>query len=253
MEDSLNIAETLIIANSLNMEEEPSATATIVHNDIVNTVVTSNIFTDNVWCTRIQGKGCVKDMLPKKTYMQSHITSVGPDGEQLFYHGLSCIAIDLVKIMSEQNELGLGWTKIPKNKSDVKKKIVTRIIGSMKMDAAGTYILDQKIFLSMLQNVWGDNAVDTAPHHNDRVRLFGIIMTHPEFRDIYQKLAEGVTNRHALDDPALHYAKMFQILAFAFNNESIVLALPQDAYDLPLIEEINPNDPERIRIIRDGK
>ena len=83
MEDSSNMAETSIITNSLNMEEEPSATATIVHNDIVNTVVTSNIFTDNVWCTRIQGKGCVKDMLPKNTYRQSHITSVGPDGEQL--------------------------------------------------------------------------------------------------------------------------------------------------------------------------
>ena len=119
------------------------------------------------------------------------------------------------------------------------------------MNAAGIYNLDQKIFLSMLQNVWGDNAVDTAPHHNDCVRLFWIIMTHPEFRDIYQTLAEDVTNWHALDDPALHYAEMFQILAFSFNNESIVVALPQDAYDLPLIEEINLNDPERIIIIRD--
>ena len=76
MEDSSNIAETSIIANSLNMEEEPSVTATIVHNDIINTVVTSNIFTDDVWCTRIKDKGCVRDMLPKKTYWQSHITSV---------------------------------------------------------------------------------------------------------------------------------------------------------------------------------
>ena len=120
-----------------------------------------------------------------------------------------------------------------------------------KMDAEGTYILEQKDFITMLQNVWGDSAVDTAPHHNDRARLFGIIMTLPEFQEIYRKLAEGVTNRHALDDPALHYAEMFQLLAFAFNNESVIVLLPQDAYDLPLIEEINLNDPERIIIIRD--
>ena len=117
----------------------------------------------------------------------------------------------------------------------------------------GSYFLDQKTFLGMLQNVWGDSAIDTSPNHNDRVRLFGIIMTIPEYRETYQKLAEGDTNRHSLDDPSLHYAEMFQLLAFAFNNESVKVSLPEDAYDLPLIEEIDPNDPQRIRIIRDCK
>ena len=233
-----------------------TAVATTVNNDIMNTVVTtssSSIFSDDVWRSRIQDKGCVKQMLPKKTYKQSQILPTGPDGEQLYFYGLSCIAIDLAKIMYEQNDLGLGWNKLPKNKTNVKMKIITRIMALRKVIDDGSYALDQKHFLSMLQNVWGDGAVDTAPNHNDRVRLFGIIMTHPEYRQIYQKLAEGATNRHALDDPSLHYAEMFQLLAFAFNNESIQVSLPEDAYDLPLIEEIDPNDPQRIRIIRDCK
>ena len=46
---------------------------------------------------------------------------------------------------------------------------------------------------------------------------------------------------------------MFQLLTFSFNNESVKVSLPEDAYDLPLIEEIDPNDPHRIGIIRDCK
>ena len=56
-----------------------------------------------------------------------------------------------------------------------------------------------------------------------------------------------------LEDTSLHYAEMFQLLAFAFDNESIQVSLLEDAYDLPLIEEIDPIDPQRIRIIRGYK
>ena len=101
--------------------------------------------------------------------------------------------------------------------------------------------------------MWGASAVDTDPHHNDRVRLFGIITTIPEYREIFQKLAEGVNERYAIDDPSLNFPEMFQNLAFAFNNEKVIVILPEGAYDLPLIEDIDGNDISRIRIIRDCK
>ena len=46
---------------------------------------------------------------------------------------------------------------------------------------------------------------------------------------------------------------MFQNLAFAFNNDEINITLPEASYYLPMIEEIDPNDITRIRIIRDCK
>ena len=85
----------------------------------------------------------------------------------------------------------------------------------------------------MLKKYWGVGAIDTAPHHNDRVRLFGIIMSILEYRDMYQKLAEGVTHRHMLDDTALHFPDFFANLAVVFNNEEVIVTLPGDAYDPP--------------------
>ena len=105
----------------------------------------------------------------------------------------------------------------------------------------------------MLQNVWDETAVDITPHYNDRVRLFGITMSLPEYREVYQKLAEDVTSRHALDSFELNNSQMFQNLAFAFNNKDVKVTIPEDAYDLENIEEIDPNDITRIRIHRDCK
>ena len=101
-----------------------------------------------------------------------------------------------------------------------------------------------------MENIWGAQSVDTTPHHNDRVRLFGMIMTLPQFREVYQKLAEGVTSRDGIDDPNLNNTQMFQNLAFLFGNEEVVITLPEEACDLDRIEEINPNDITRIRITR---
>ena len=137
--------------------------------------------------------------------------------------------------------------------TNVKAKIISKLLALRKKNDSDWFVLDQAFFVSILENGWGANAVDTIPHYNDRVRLFGIIMTLPQFREIYQVLSQGITSCAALDDTAaLHLPELFQQLAFAFNNEVIKVILPSNAYDLPLIQEIDPNDIGRIRIIRDG-
>ena len=70
--------------------------------------------------------------------------------------------------------------------------------------------------------------------------------------EIYQKLAEGVTSRDDIDSAELSVTQMFQNLAFTFDNADIVVKLPEAAYDLENIEDINPNDLTRIRIHRDS-
>ena len=83
----------------------------------------------------------------------------------------------------------------------------------------------------MLEHYWGVSDIDTAPHCSDRVRLFGINISIPEYRDMHQKLVEGVTRRHMLDNPALHFPDFFANLAVAFNNEEVIVTLPGNAYD----------------------
>ena len=141
-----------------------------------------------MWNNRIQDIGCKKDLLSSCTYQRSHISPIGPDGHELYYYGLSCIAIDLIKIFTKQQELKQGWGRVPRNKTDVKKTIITRIVSLRRVDGKGRFSLQQEVFIGMLQNVWGENAVDLTPHHNDRVRLFGITMSLPEYREVYQKL-----------------------------------------------------------------
>lgn len=208
---------------------------------------------DEIWSIRIQDRGCCKDELHKKTYRKSQIPGIGPDDDKKYYYGLASIAIDFIKIFNKEQELGKGWTKVPKNKTDVKLKIMKRVLSLRKEGDDGKFHLSQATFVGMLENVWGAQAVDTSPHHNDRVQLFGIIMTLPQFRDTYQKLAEGVTSRDGIDDPSLNTTQMFQNIAFAFNNEEITISLPEESSDLEKIEEIDPNDITRIRITRDCK
>ena len=78
-------------------------------------------------------------------------------------------------------------------------------------------------------------------------------MTQPEFRPLLQRLCDGVTNRAALDSPELSLKHMFGELSLRFNNEDIVVNMPEEAYDLEYIHLIDANDSDRISIPRDRK
>ena len=66
----------------------------------------------------------------------------------------------------------------------------------------GVFVLDQHQILVMLHNVWGSiNPSDTV-YHNGRLRIFGIVMSISDNRYMYQRLAEGCSIRHHVDDPS---------------------------------------------------
>ena len=102
----------------------------------------------------------------------------------------------------------------------------------------------------MLQSVWGSNSIDITPCPNDRIRLFGIMMTTPSFKGHFHRLCEGVVNRAQLYSTELSLNIIFVDLALAFNNEEIIVKLPDDAYDLKNISLLEPNDESRISIER---
>ena len=152
--------------------------------------MSSDKFSAEVWDSRIQDKVVSKDQWTKQIYKQYQITPIGPKGEEVYYYVSSCIAIDLLKIFYSQKEMGLGWVTFPKNKKNLKLKIIGRILALSNMNEDGIYTFNQEHFIGKLEDTWGASAIDTTPHHNDRVRLFGIIMTDPKYRESYQKLAE---------------------------------------------------------------
>ena len=150
--------------------------------------------------------------------------------------------------------MGRGWGSVPKNKSDAKMKIIKSLISMRKQNDAGNeYELDQSFYLATLQRMWGESRPCMQLQHNDRVRVYGLVMAKEDNREIYQRLAEGVTSRRSLDDPALSLKQMFQNIAVEFNNDDIMVELPADAFDMDCIVDINPNDYSRMRITRDCK
>ena len=60
-----------------------------------------------------------------------------------------------MKNFKKEKDMGRGWNKVPKNQTDVKKKIVDRLLVMRKLsDSSRKYELDQNKLLDMLQNVW---------------------------------------------------------------------------------------------------
>ena len=145
----------------------------------------------------------------------------------------------------------MGWAKIPKNKTDVKIKIILQLLAMRKMDERSKYKLDQHLFIGILQNIWGSGADSAAIHHNDRAQIFAIIMSKEEHRPIYERLSLGVTSHTDLDDGAMSIQHTYNLIVLAFNNKEVICELPPEAYDIPNIKCIDVNDSTRIRITRD--
>ena len=148
--------------------------------------------------------------------------------------------------------MGRGWSKLPKNKTNVKTKIVERLLAMRNM-VDGEYTLDQTRVIGILTNVWGSIRPAAILHHNDRVRVFGIVMTIDENRYMYERLARGVGSKDDIDDPKYYPQQINQSIAFHYNNQNIVVKMPDDMNDVTGAEEIDANDRMRISITRDCK
>ena len=98
----------------------PLEDSVVVGDETAPALPSSILIPNEVWIVRIQDRGCNKSQLEKKTYKKSQIPGIGPDDDKKYYYGLASIAIDFIKIFNKEQELGKGWSKVPKNKTDVK-------------------------------------------------------------------------------------------------------------------------------------
>ena len=201
------------------------------------------------WKNRIQDVGCSKAELKVKRYKGSNISPYGPKEAPIYYFHLTSIAIDYLKCFKKEKDLGRGWAKVPKNPTDIKTKIVERFLSMRKFsEQSKKYELDQNRLLDMLTNVWGQAQPKNVIHFNDRLRLFGILMSIPSNRPLFERLASGVADKNVLDDIGMQPKNIFQKLTFDFCNDSIQVQLPPNSIDVEGWECLDPNDASRIRI-----
>ena len=85
----------------------------------------------------------------------------------------------------------------------MKTRIIERLLAMRKYnDTTKKYELDQNKVLEILLNMWGQSSPSKILHYNDRVCLFGILMTIHRYCTYFKRLAEGVGNKNVLDDDA---------------------------------------------------
>ena len=103
----------------------------------------------------------------------------------------------------------------------------------------------------MLANVWGQAQPKNVVHFNDRLRLFGVLMSIPSNRPLFERLASGVADKNVLDDIGMQPKNIFQKLTFDFCNDSIQVQLPPTSINVEGWGSLDPNDASRIRIHRE--
>ena len=233
--------------NNLASNEENNMNTTTTPTSYMSICMENEIFLN-----RIQDVGCKESELPKKRYRMAKILSVGPEGNQVYYYNLTAIAVDFSKLMLAIFVVGSGWKDLPKNPTNVKAKIVQTCLQLRQWEDDG-FILDQRRLIDTLHGLWGSTSGVLGLHDNDKVRLFGILMSLEKNRLKFQRLAEGVTERSQMDSPELSVSGIFTSLLFDFCNEDIVIELPENAADIEGIDELDPNDVLRIRTDRNCK
>ena len=165
-----------LFSNSNNLVIEPPVTNYL------------DVKLDNeLWVARIQDCGVKEDYLPNKRYKMAKILSIGSNKEDmLFYYDLTSIAVDYVKHMKGRHTDKTGWLTLPVNLHNVKKKIVETIV-AMRSLVNNKFQYDQDRLVNQLHGMWGNDNYSHSVHVNDKLRLFGLIMSIEENRPLFER------------------------------------------------------------------
>ena len=249
---------------SLSVDESPTIGVTIVTNGEIGDTAADecapipyeNIrIPDELWDERLQDIGCRKEYVVKKTYRMNQVMPFGPKEDQLYYVHLSAIVIDLVKNINTEKKDGLGWKRFPKNATDIKFSILKILMNLRKFEEENNrYVLDQDRVIGLLETQYGLGVSAQTIEDNDKLRIYGLLFIPTNYHKLC-RLGRGVGSRHDLDDPEKSIKGIFEQIAHEFNNENIVVELPAKAEDIEQIndEDLDANDPARVRINRDGR
>jgi len=132
-------------------------------------------------------------------------------------------------------------------------KIIELLLTMRKFDDdLNKFTLDQTRFINLLMCQWGGEKSTAEIVDNDKLRVFGLIMSIERDTYILQQLSEGVIERVHIDSPEYAPKVMFQNLALDFSNELLYVKLPSGPEDMDDYDELNANDSTQMQIMRDG-
>ena len=129
-----------------------------------------------VWEQRLQDIGIDENTMKiskSKNYKRMQIPAFGPTN--IYYVHLASIAIDF--ILSIKND-PQTWCRVPKNTTQVKIKIIELLLTERKLDDSGRYVLCQQHFLRNLTTRWSGSKAISNIVDNDKLRVFGLLMSH---------------------------------------------------------------------------
>ena len=109
---------------------------------------------DEIWNMRLQDVGCSKEQLHKATYRQNKIQPFGPKDNPKYYPHLSAIAVEFLKAMISEQKEGRGWSRLPKNNTDAKLRIIEWVLRSRKLGDDEKYVLDQTSVFKVFEIKW---------------------------------------------------------------------------------------------------
>ena len=124
-----------------------------------------------VWEQRLQDIGIDEKQMrinKSKNYKRMQIPSFGPT--TIYYVHLASIAIDLILSINNDPQT---WCRAPKNTTQVKIKMIELLLTERKLDDSGRYV-----FLRNLTTRWLGSKVISNIVDNDKLRVFGLLMSH---------------------------------------------------------------------------
>ena len=107
-----------------------------------------------------------------KSYQRMQIPKYGANS--IYYIGLSSIAIDYIVSFKKDADY---WSRVPKNSAHVKMKLIELLLKSRTLRENNKYALDQTQFLHLLENQWSGKRPTSVIEDNDRLRLFGLLLS----------------------------------------------------------------------------
>ena len=78
-------------------------------------------------------------------------------------------------------------------------------LAMQKMNIKGLYEIEQGYLISMLPNIWYQARTVSILYHNDRVWLYGVVMSMEKDQNIYQYVLEECMLRTYVDDLLLSF------------------------------------------------
>jgi hypothetical protein len=212
---------------------------------------------DDIFDQLIQDRGEISSQKSK----QKHLSVPHTEDEKSFVHYKDLFTLaDMFWGKIRNNDEFVVPSSYSKNETVPKKKIALKIYVQREERAlqSGTmFVLCQDTLIQSFRELWGkkEGAV-LSDSINDRIRLIGVLLGQEKHQIDYEiilgmKLSS--TKRVDSDNPAVRAREAWARIALSFNNESIIVQHPENwvtCSDQPGYEDLNPNDPTRMGLIR---